>query len=90
MPSKCYCGAATSPNISTMPKVASVVNVPSHAQSSHSSEGMAQASLDEDSTWEDDFQTLHTPVCHVVQQEDDGCRNPARGRPGSSRGSPGQ
>ena len=89
-PLKCYCGAAASPDISTMPKVVSAVNIPSHAWSSHSSERIAWASLNEDDTWEDDFQTLHTPVCHVVWQEDDGCRDPAEGRPGSSRGSPGQ
>ena len=52
-----------------MPKVASVVNVPFHAQSSHSGEGMARASLDEDDMWEDDFQTPHTPVHHVVQRK---------------------
>ena len=73
-----------------MPKVALAVNVPSHAQSSHSSEGMAQASLEEDNAWEDDFQTSHTPVCHVVWWEDDGHRCLAEGRPESSRGSPGQ
>ena len=78
-PSRCYCGAAMSPNVSTMPKVALAVNVPSHAQSSHSSEGMAQASLDEDDAWEDDFQNLHTPVHCVVHREDNG-----------HRGSPGQ
>ena len=87
---KCYCGAATSPNIRTMPNVASAVNVPSHAQSSHSGEGMAQASLDDDDAWEDDFQTWHTPVHHIVWQEDNGCRDLAEGRLGSSRGSPGQ
>ena len=89
-PLRCYCGAAVSPNVSTTPKVASVVNVPSHAQSSHFSEGMAWASLNEDNVWEDDSQTLHTPVHHVMQQEDDGRRCPAKGRLESSRGSPGQ
>ena len=39
-PLRCYCGAAASLNISTTPKVASAVNVPSHAWSSHSSEGL--------------------------------------------------
>ena len=89
-PLRCYCGAATSPNISTMLKVASVVNIPSHAWSSHSSEGTARASLNEDNALEEDFQTLHTPVHHVMRREDDGCRSPAVGRPESSRGSPGQ
>ena len=89
-PSRCYCGAATSPNVSAMPKVASAVNIPSYARSSHSGEGMARASLDEDDTLEDDFQTPYTPVRCVVWQEDDGRRSPAEGRLESSRGSPGQ
>ena len=89
-PSRCYCGTATSPNASTMPKVASEVNIPSYAQSSHSGEGTAWASLDEDDALEDDFQTPHTPVCCVVWREDDDCRCSAEGRPESSRGSPGQ
>ena len=79
-----------SPNISTMPKVVSAVNVPSHARSSHSSEGTARASLDENDMWEDYFQTLHMPVHHVVQQEDDGHGDPAEGRQESSRRNPGQ
>ena len=89
MPSKCYCGAAASPDVSTMPKVASVVNVPSHVWSSHSGEGMAWAPLNKDDMWEDDFQTLHTPVHHPVWREDDSHRDPADGRVGLSRGSPG-
>ena len=72
-----------------MPKLASAVNVPSHARSSHSSEGMTWASLNDDDAWEDDFQTPHTPVHHVVWREDDGCGEPADGRMESSRGSPG-
>ena len=51
---------------------------------------MARASLDEDDAWEDDFQTPHTPVCHVMQWEDDSHRCSAEGRLESSRGSPGQ
>ena len=86
-PSRCYCGAAASPNISTTPKVASVVNIPSHARSG---EGMAWASLDEDDAGEDDFQTPHTLVCHVTWWEDDGSRCLAERRPESSRGCPGQ
>ena len=73
-----------------MLKVASAVNIPSHARSSHSDEGTARTSLNEDDTWEDDFQTSHTPVCHVVQWEDDGHRCPAEERLESSRGSLGQ
>ena len=30
---------------------------------------MARASLDDDEAGEDDFQTLHTPVHHVVRQD---------------------
>ena len=89
-PLRCYCGVATSPNVSTTPKVASTVKIPSHAQSSHSGEGMARASLDEDEVWEDDFQTPHTQVHHVMQWEDEGHRCSAEGRLESSRGSPGQ
>ena len=89
-PLRCYCGVATTPDVSTTPKVASVVNIPSHARSSHSGEGMAWASLDEDEALEDDFQTLYTPVCRVMWREDDGCQCSAEGRPESSRGSPGQ
>ena len=89
-PLRCYCGAAPSPNVSTMPKVASVVNIPFYAQSSHSSEGMAWASLDECDVWKDDFQTSHTPVHCIVWWENDDFRCPAKGRPESSRGSPGQ
>ena len=63
---------ATSPDVSTMPKVASVVNIPPYTWSSHSGEGMAQASLDQDEALEDDFQTQHMLVHRVMQQEDDG------------------
>ena len=89
-PLRCYCGAAASPNVSTIPKVALAVNISSYARSSHSGEGMARASLDEDDALEDDFQNPYTSVCHVVQWEDDSHRSPAEGRPESSRGSPGQ
>ena len=89
-PLRCYCSAATSPDVSTMPKVTSVVNIPSHAWSSHSSEGMARASLDEDEALEADFQTPHTPVHRIMWWEDDGHQCSVEGRPESSRGSPGQ
>ena len=89
-PSRCYFSVAMSPDISTMPKVASAVNIPSHTWSSHSSEGTAWASLDEYEALEDDFQTLHTPVHSIMQREDDSCQCSAKGRPESSRGSPGQ
>ena len=87
---RCYCSMATSHNVSTMPKVSLVVNIPPYAWSSHSSEGMAWASLDQDEALEDDFQTQHMPICHVMQWEDDGCQCSAEGRLGSSGGSPGQ
>ena len=50
---------------------------------------MARASLNDDNAWEDDFQTPHTPVCHVVQREDDGHGELVNGRTESLRGSPG-
>ena len=84
MPSRCHCGAALCPNANTMPKLASAVNVLSHAQSSHSCREMARAFLDDEDEWEDDFQTTHTPVHCVVQQEGE----PAAGRIEASRGSP--
>ena len=49
-----------------MPKLALAVNVLAYAHSSRSSRGMAGVSLDDEDTWEDDFQTLHTPVRCVV------------------------
>ena len=39
----------------TTPKVASAVNVYPHARSSHSGEGTALASLDQEEVLEDDF-----------------------------------
>ena len=50
---------------------------------------MARASLDDDDTWDDDFQAPHTPVHCVVWRGDDGCREPIDGRMESLRGSPG-
>ena len=50
---------------------------------------MAQASLDDEDAWEDDFQTLHTPVHHVVWQDEGGHGEPAAERMEVSRGSPG-
>ena len=47
-PSRSHRGVTAFLDASSMPKLASVVNVPSHAQSSPSSEGMARASLDDD------------------------------------------
>ena len=87
---RCCCGAATSYDVSTTPKVASVVNIPLHAWSSHSGEGTAQASLYQDEALEDNFQTQHMPVHRVMQREDNGHRSSAEGRLECSRGSPGQ
>ena len=87
MPSRCYCRATASPYASTTPKLASVVNVPSHAWSSHSGEGTAWAFLDDDDAG-DDFQTLHMPVHHVVWRGNNGHRELANVRMESS--SPGQ
>ena len=71
-----------------MPKLASAVNVPSYAQSSHSGRGMARASLDEEDVWEDDFQTLHTPVHCIVQHDRGSCGEPAVERMEPAKGSP--
>ena len=89
MPLRCHCRAPLSPDANTMPKLASAVNIPSYAQSSHSCGGMAWASLDDEDAWEDDFQTPHMPVHHVVRQDGDGHGEPATGRMEASRGSPG-
>ena len=64
---RCYCGATVPHDTPTTLKVASVVNVPTHAQSSHSGKGMALALLDQDEVLEDDFQTQHTLVCRIKQ-----------------------
>ena len=87
---RCCCGTAASHDICTTPKVASAVNISPYAWSSHSGEGTAQASLDQDEALEDDFQTQHMPVHRVMWQEDDGCRSSAEGRLEYSRGSLGQ
>ena len=87
---RCYCGTAASHDVSTTPKVASTVNVPPHIQSSHSGKGMAQASLNHDEALEDDFQTQHMPVRHIMQWEDTGHQSSAEGRVECSRGSPRQ
>ena len=84
-PSRCHCRATLSPSANTMPKLALAVNVPSHAQSSHSSEGMAQASLNDEDAWDDDFQAPHTPVHHIVWREDGSHGEPVDGRMEASR-----
>ena len=51
---------------------------------------MAWALLDQDEAQEDDFQTQHTPVCHMMQWEDDSHRSSAKARLQHSVGSLGQ
>ena len=50
---------------------------------------MARASLNDEDAWEDDFQTPHTPVRHIVQWDRGSHGEPATGRREASRGSPG-
>ena len=50
---------------------------------------MARASLDDEDAWEDDFQTPHTPVCHIVWRSGGGHGDPAAERMEASEGSPG-
>ena len=88
MPLRCHCGGPLSPGADTMPKLTSAVNVPAYICSSCSGGGMARASLDDEDVWEDDFQTPHMPVCHVVQQSGSGCRDLAAERMEASEGSP--
>ena len=66
---RCHCWEPLSPSSNTTPKLPSAVNIPAYTWSSCSAGGMAQASLDDDEVGEDDFQTPHTPVCHVVRQD---------------------
>ena len=89
MPLRCHCRASSSPYADTMPKLSSAVNVLSYAQSSHSCRGMARASLDDEDTWEDDFQTPHMPIYHIVQWDEGSCRELVAERMEASRGSPG-
>ena len=63
---------------------------PPHARSSHSGEGMAQALLNYDEAFEDDFQTQHTPVRRIMCWEDNDHRSSAEGHLECSGGSPGQ
>ena len=70
--------------------MASAVNIPAHARSSCSGEGMAQTLLNQDKAQEDDFQTQHMPVHHVMWQENDSHQSSAKGRLQHSGGSPGQ
>ena len=71
-----------------MPKLPSAVNVLAYARSSHSGGGMARASLDDEDVWEDDFQTPHSPVHHIVRWNGGGHGEPAMERLETSGGSP--
>ena len=81
MPSRCHCGAPLSLGADTMPKLASAVNVPSYARSSHS--------LNDEDVWEDDLQTPHMPNYCIVWWDEGCCRERATERMEASRGSPG-
>ena len=87
---RCYYGATVPHDTPTTPIVASAVNVPPHARSSHSDEGTALALLNQEEVLEDDFQTQHTSVCHIKWRGDSSSGASAGGGPECSRGSPGQ
>ena len=53
-----------SSSLDTTPKLSSAVSVPTYARSSCSAGGVAQALLNDE---EEDFQTPHTPVHHMVR-----------------------
>ena len=89
MPPKCYCGGPLSPSADTMPKLTSAVNVPAYACSSHSGRGMDRASLDNEDILEDNFQTLHMLVCHIVWHDGGSHGEPAMVRMEAPRGSSG-
>ena len=63
------------------------MSVPAYARSSHSAGGVAQASLDDDEDWEEDFQTPHTPTHCVVRQEEGSQGEPAAEQMEASGGS---
>ena len=61
MPPRCHSmGEPFYPSLNTTSKLSSTVSVPAYSRSSHSSGGVAQASLNDDEYWEEDFQTPHT------------------------------
>ena len=80
-------GELFSPSPDTTPRLSLAVSVPMHARSSHSAEVVAQASLDDDKDWEEDFQTPHTPVHCMVRQEEGGQGEPAAEQMEASGGS---
>ena len=46
------------------------MSIPAYARSICSAGGVAQALLDDDEDWEEDFQTSHTPIHHMVGWEE--------------------
>ena len=76
-----------SPSPDTTPKLSLAVNVLAHAMVSHSAGGVAQASLDDDKDWEEDFQTPHSPVLHMVRREEGEQGEPAAEQMEASGGS---
>ena len=76
------------PSPDTTPKLSSAVSIPAHARSSCSGEGVAQALLNDDEDWEEDFQTPHTPVHCVVRREEGGQGETAAEQMEASGGSP--
>ena len=85
---KCSCTCWM--NCSTSSHSAVNISPPPHALSSHSSEGVALALLDQDEVLEDDFQTQHMLVHHVRQWGDSGSGSSAGGGLECSGESPGQ
>ena len=81
-------GELFSPGSDTTPKLSSAVSIPAYARSSCSAGGVAQALLDDDEDGEEDFQTPHTPVCHLVRQEEGSQGEPAAEGMEASGGSP--
>ena len=63
------------------------MSVRAYARSSHSAGGVAQASLDDDEDWEEDFQTPHPPIHCVVRQEEGSQGEPTIEQMEASRGS---
>ena len=77
-----------SPSLDTTPKLSSAVSVPAYARSSRFAQGVAQALLDDDEDKEEDFQTPHIPMHHIIRQEEGGQGKPAAEQMEASGGSP--
>ena len=81
-------GELFSPSLNTMTKLSLAVSIPAYTRSSCSTLGVAQALLDDDEDWEEDFQIPHTPIHHVVRWEEGGQGKLATEQMEASRGSP--